>query len=49
MTTKKVRKQDLIILIAMCYINFIDPEQKPINDIIDGHGDIKLILAHQLP
>lgn len=39
---KKVRRQDLIVLIAHCYWEFIDPEHKPINDIIAGHGDIQI-------
>lgn len=39
---KKVRRKDLIYLIASHYWEFIDPEHKPINDIIDGHGDIQI-------
>ena len=39
---KKVRRQDLINLIAHYYWAIIDPEHKPINDIIDGHGDIRI-------
>ena len=39
---KAVRRQDLINLIASYYCEFIDPEHKPINDIIDGHGDIQI-------
>ena len=38
---KKVRKNDLIILIASLYCEFVDPEHKPINDIVTGcNGDI---------
>lgn len=39
---KKVRRHDLIVLIAGYYWEFIDPEHKPINDIISGCGDIKI-------
>lgn len=39
---KKVREKDLITLIASHYREFIDPQHKPINDIIDGHGDIQI-------
>lgn len=39
---KKVRRRDLILLIADYYCEFIDPEHKPINDIITGHGDIQI-------
>ena len=39
---KKVRRQDLINLIAHYYWAIIDPEHKPINDIIAGNGDIKI-------
>lgn len=39
---KRVRKKDLQVLIARCYSEFLDPEHKPINDIIDGHGEIKI-------
>lgn len=39
---KKVREEDLKYLIAVYYRMFLDPEHKPINDILDGHGDIKI-------
>lgn len=39
---KKVRKKDLEYLIASSYWEFIDPEHKPINDIINGHGNIQI-------
>lgn len=39
---KKVRRKDLICLIAEHYWEFIDPEHNPINDIIAGHGDIQI-------
>lgn len=39
---KKVRKKDLIMLIASHYREFIDSQHKPINDIIDEHGDIQI-------
>ena len=39
---KKVREKDLQVLIAKYYSKFLDPDHKPINDIIDGHGEIKI-------
>lgn len=39
---KKVRRKDLEYLIAHYYWEFIDPEHKPINDIIAGHGDVQI-------
>lgn len=39
---KRVREKDLKVLIARYYSEFLDPEHKPINDIIDGHGEIKI-------
>ena len=39
---KRVRRTDLKFLIAVYYKMFLDPEQKPLNDILDDHGDIKI-------
>ena len=39
---KAVRMQDLFNLIASYYSEFIDPEHKPINDIINELGDIQI-------
>ena len=39
---KRVRSEDLKILIAIYYSMFLDPEHNPINDIIADHGDIKI-------
>ena len=39
---KAVRREDLINLIASYYCEFIDPDHKPINDILNGYGDIQI-------
>lgn len=39
---KRVWKQDLRDLIARYYSEFLDPEHKPINDTIEGHGEIQI-------
>ena len=39
---KRVRKEDLKILIALYYCKFLDPEHTPINDIVNDVGDIKI-------
>lgn len=39
---KRVKSKDLKILIAIYYSRFLDPYHKPINDIIDDRGEIKI-------
>lgn len=39
---KRVRKKDLENLIAIYYCRFLDPQHKPTNDILDGHGEIQI-------